>query len=291
MQNQTSPKTAGQNAPQQAGSFDFSRRRQRERDLEPVECLFLALTHIEELVQLRDGEDLVDIRPDAAQSQLPFGCLHLLVHSDQFPQCGAREILHVREIEDDLLATVFFDQPKKLVSDDLDVSFVENLLVDKLRDCGVANFLDVQSTVIVCHFSIPVLREFPRILLKPRPGKANRGRYDRLARSTQIRLRTDSRENTLFRMAPQYRDSPKVQAYPSSVTIMESAANAVKHISQMVSEFSRVESDWPVVPCAVVGRSQSRLAPSWAPTAGWSGWAFLWTHGPLGTAAKREIRA
>jgi len=58
-------------------------------------------------------------------------------------------------------------------------------------------------------------------------------------------------------MAPQYRDSPKVQAYRSSVTIMESAANAVKHISQMVTEFSRVESDWPVVPCAAFMSTQA----------------------------------
>src|SRR5205085_11294952 len=94
-----------------------------------AECLqgllFLFLD-VEELVQARDLEDLVDLRIDIAEDQAALGGLHLLVQRDQLAERGAGEVLDVGEVEQDLALALLLDQIEQLIADDLNVLLVEN---------------------------------------------------------------------------------------------------------------------------------------------------------------------
>jgi hypothetical protein len=119
---------------------------------------FLIVADVEQLIQFGDGEDFVNVWPNAAESQLSFGPLDLLIHRNEFAKRGARQIFHVGKIENDFLATILIDEAKELVTDDLNVRFVEDLFVNELRDCHVADFLDVDSPLTTgCHFCLPIL--------------------------------------------------------------------------------------------------------------------------------------
>src|SRR5262249_34822708 len=78
-------------------------------------CL-LFLVNLEELVELGDLEDLKNLRGDIAEDQLPPRTLQLLVQRDQLPQRGAREVLHVAEVQQELPTTDLVNQPEKLLA-------------------------------------------------------------------------------------------------------------------------------------------------------------------------------
>jgi hypothetical protein len=111
--------------------------RRRRNPLHAFEGLFQVITHVKELVELRDREDFVDVRSDGAEPKLALRGLHLLIHRDQLAESGARQILNIGEIENDLLPSIVLNQAEKLVSDDLNVAFVENLLVNEFGNRDV----------------------------------------------------------------------------------------------------------------------------------------------------------
>src|SRR5207244_7862672 len=98
----------------------------------------------EQLVELGDLEDRVDLRVDLAQDQLAAGALELAVERDQLAQRGAGQELDVLEVEQDLPAAELVDELEQLLADDLNVLFVEDLLVHEVHDGDIADIFDFQ---------------------------------------------------------------------------------------------------------------------------------------------------
>src|SRR5262245_19707996 len=94
-----------------------------------LDCLVAVIQNLEEFVQPRNLENLLDVRSYGAQPQFSACRLHLLVHRDQFAERRAGEILDIREVENDLLAVVVIDEAEQLVPDDLNVALIEDFLV------------------------------------------------------------------------------------------------------------------------------------------------------------------
>ena len=94
---------------------------------------------------------------------MPLGCLDLLVHDNQLAQRGAREVLDVAEIQQDLPTPIILNERKHLVSDDLDVRFVEDFLVDEARHGDFTDVLKIKSAMTCPHSLLPfsLARERP----------------------------------------------------------------------------------------------------------------------------------
>src|SRR5262249_9780917 len=104
------------------------------------------LLNVEELVEPRDFEDLVDLRVDVAQDQPAAHRLKLLVQSDQLTESGTGEELHIAEVEQDLAPADLIDQAKQLLADHLNDLFVENAAIDEIHDGYIADVFHLQAT-------------------------------------------------------------------------------------------------------------------------------------------------
>src|SRR3954471_10920375 len=84
---------------------------------------------IEQLIQLRDCEYLVDFWTDVAELQFSAMRFDALFQRDQLAQCGAREKLDGRKVEQQAFAVLVLDQLKQFLAQLLDIGFVQNLAV------------------------------------------------------------------------------------------------------------------------------------------------------------------
>src|SRR5262249_8787542 len=83
---------------------------------ERVECGLLLSGDLEDLVEPRDPENFQQVGVNAAELELPFDSPDLLLEVDELAERGAREVLDVAEIQQELPVPLFFDQTVKLVT-------------------------------------------------------------------------------------------------------------------------------------------------------------------------------
>lgn len=120
------------------------------------ESIFLRRLDVEDFVETGDFKDFVDFGADTAETQLGFCRLDLLVHRDQLAESRAGQVLDDTEVEDDLLATVFIDEGEELVSDVLNIRFVEDFFIDELGDGNSADLFDIQPPLSTRHVILPL---------------------------------------------------------------------------------------------------------------------------------------
>src|SRR3954454_7422761 len=92
--------------------------------------LFLGVD-LEDLVEPGDPEDLEQVGVDAAELELPLHRTDLLLEIDQLAQRGTGEVLHVAEVQQELLMTLVFHKAIELVTDLLNVLFRHDLGIDE----------------------------------------------------------------------------------------------------------------------------------------------------------------
>src|SRR5438034_2673912 len=114
--------------------------------LEGLQSGLLLLLDVEEPVEFRDFEHLVNLWVDVTQDQPASHSLEFLVQRDQFAQRRAGQVLDVAEVEQELAAAFLVDETEELFADDLNVLLVEDLLVDEVDDRDVPDVLDFQTT-------------------------------------------------------------------------------------------------------------------------------------------------
>src|SRR5262245_18121469 len=78
----------------------YSAGRRLARRSECLQSHLLFRFDLEELIELRDLEHLVDLGADLTQDQTAPDCLETFVQSNQFPQRRAREVLDVAEVQE-----------------------------------------------------------------------------------------------------------------------------------------------------------------------------------------------
>ena len=76
---------------------------------------------LEQLVQPRDDEDLVDLGVDVGQTQLAGLGADLRVDGDQRAKCGGREMFNAGEADQKTRARLGIDECRDLLADDLNV--------------------------------------------------------------------------------------------------------------------------------------------------------------------------
>src|SRR5262249_57860366 len=85
---------------------------------ERLQRRLLFLLDVEQLVQLRDLEDLVDLRVNVAQDQPAAHRVDLLVERDELAQGGAGEVLDVAEVQQQLAPAQLVHEAEELFTDD-----------------------------------------------------------------------------------------------------------------------------------------------------------------------------
>src|SRR3990172_1536029 len=115
------------------------------RTLKRRQGVSFVVLNVKQLVQLRDGERLVNLRTDVAQLELRPVRFGLLVQGNQLAQGRAGEKLDGGKIQYDLFLLVPLHQIEQFLAEFLDIRFVENLSVKKMNHRRPAYFRDPQS--------------------------------------------------------------------------------------------------------------------------------------------------
>ena len=101
---------------------------------------------LEDLVEPGDPEDLEEVGVDAAELELALDRPDLLLEVDQLAQRGAGEVLHVAEVQQDLLVPLVLHQAVELVADLLDVLLGDDLGIDEADDRDPINGFQAEMT-------------------------------------------------------------------------------------------------------------------------------------------------
>src|SRR4051812_34375786 len=99
--------------------------------LQPGQGVVFVRLDVEQLVQPRDDENLVDFRAKIAQAHLAGGPFDLLVEDDQLVEGGTGEELDAAEIQDEVFFLFLFDQGEELFAQFLDIGRVNDLAVEE----------------------------------------------------------------------------------------------------------------------------------------------------------------
>src|SRR5262249_52982905 len=118
------------------GQGGTSRNRDR---LKRLQGRLFFLLNVEQLVQLGNFKDLVDLRIDIAQDQPAADRVHLLVEGDEFPQGRAGEVLDIAKVQEQFTAAQLVHKTEKLFTDDLNILFVQDLLIREIDDGHVTD--------------------------------------------------------------------------------------------------------------------------------------------------------
>jgi hypothetical protein len=113
--------------------------------LKRLESRLLFFLDVEKLVQLRDLKHLVNLRIDVAQNQLALGSVDLFVERDEFAEGSAGQVFDIAEIQNQFAAPELIDEAKQLFADNLDVLFIQDLLIRKVYDRDLADVLHFKS--------------------------------------------------------------------------------------------------------------------------------------------------
>src|SRR4051812_34206036 len=101
---------------------------------------------LEELVELGDGENLVDLGVDVGEAELAALGVDLVADGDQGPEGGRGEVVDVAEADEQAGPGAGLDQGGEFLPDVLDVGLVEDVAVDELDlgDVG-ADLFDAEA--------------------------------------------------------------------------------------------------------------------------------------------------
>ncbi len=83
---------------------------------------------------------------DAAKLELAFDRSGLSIQVDQLAERGARKILNIPEIEQEIPVSFFLNQAVELVADFLDVLFGDDLRLDKADNGHSVNVFEAEVT-------------------------------------------------------------------------------------------------------------------------------------------------
>jgi hypothetical protein len=97
------------------------------RQSELVERSLLVAVNLENLIEPRDAENFEKIGMNAAELQLAFDGARFALEVDELAERGAREVLDVPEVEQEIPVTFILDEAVELVADLLDVFFGDDL--------------------------------------------------------------------------------------------------------------------------------------------------------------------
>src|SRR5438270_11032056 len=101
---------------------------------------------LEDLVEPGDPEDLEEVGVDAAELELALDRPYLLLEADQLAQRGGRQVLHVAEVEQELLVAFVLDEAVELVADFLDVFVGHDLRAHAADDRDPIHVLEAEMT-------------------------------------------------------------------------------------------------------------------------------------------------
>jgi hypothetical protein len=113
---------------------------------ELIECRLFVAVNLEHLVEPRDPEDLEKVRVNTAELQLAFDGARFPLEVDQLAERGAREVLNVAEIEQQIPVTFVLNQAIELVANLLDVFFGDNLRFDETDNGHSVNVFEAEMT-------------------------------------------------------------------------------------------------------------------------------------------------
>jgi len=115
-----------------------------------------------ELRQTRNFKDLHEVFPQAAENQLAFDGLCLLVQVQQHTERGRRKELHFAEVQDQFSAVHLVDKLVELLGDGVDVLGIQQPNLLEIDDGNVEHFLNHDSrNWIHAKISLPNEPEFP----------------------------------------------------------------------------------------------------------------------------------
>lgn len=94
--------------------------------------LFRGIQDLEQFVEARDDEDLVDLGVDIGEAEFAVAASDLVVDGDQRPQGGRGEVVDVGETDQQFRLVLGLDDGGDLLADRLDVRLVEDIAIDEL---------------------------------------------------------------------------------------------------------------------------------------------------------------
>jgi hypothetical protein len=107
--------------------------------------LFVAVD-FENLIEAGDAEDFEEVGMNAAELELAFDRTGFSFEVDQLAERGARKVLNVSEIEEQIPVTFILDQTVELVADFLDVFFGDDFRLDKADNGHSVNVFEAEVT-------------------------------------------------------------------------------------------------------------------------------------------------
>jgi hypothetical protein len=128
-------------------------------DLELFHCVFFGIDDDDQLVKLGDGEHFLDVGANVAKHKLAIGLFQLRVQGNDFAQSRGGKVLYIREVQNHFGSLFGINKLGKLFTNNLNVLFVENLLVDETDNGDVTLFFDFDATTtgLSGHEKYPLL--------------------------------------------------------------------------------------------------------------------------------------
>jgi hypothetical protein len=99
----------------------------------------------EEFIELGNGEDFKNLRPDLAEPQLPVLLADAVIGIDQHAQGRTAQVIDIREVEQNLGVLMTVDQPRERIPDVLNVGLIEDPAAGKLADEDCLLLIDNQG--------------------------------------------------------------------------------------------------------------------------------------------------
>src|SRR5208337_716150 len=127
------------------------------RRSELVERGLLFRIDLEDLIKPGDPENLQQIGMNAAKLELALDRGDFLLEVDQLAERGAGEILHVTEVQQDVLVTLILDQAVELLAHFLDLFFGHDLGINETDNRHSINVFQAEETArALRHRETPV---------------------------------------------------------------------------------------------------------------------------------------